>query len=290
MNTTNPPTTPAIPAVRDLTPRPGQSADEIKEWMRARARSNPGAISMLYRDYYGELVKTRPTKDNGDPAYHAWYASLTPAQKKAGEIAKQQKDADPKVQAQRKREAERDKQRRAVDPEYQAALAKKRVDYASRKGSPARAYRKGADALAPKEWAKRSRASVREELMMGRNPYPADKYDGRPDCEIKQDTRDRHMTRHVVCQHFLDSTSIDMSNKAEVVDLIGKVRAVTVTPPGDDDDIYALSLTLGALETLRTAKALQKKGDVYRLHAEIAAMRNSADLEQMKDIPGFGMF
>jgi len=286
MSPSTPPAVPlSIPAVRDLTPWPGQTADEIREWMLAKAASDPEATHRLHRLYYGELRKTCPVNDTADPEYWTWRDTLTPVQIEIASLAKAQKDADPKVQEARKREAERLKQ----SPEYQAALAKKRADYAAQKGGDVRAYRKGAAALTPKERDERSRAFLREELAAGRNPCPANKYDGRP--EIKESTRERRMARHVTCQHILDHASLDLNSKAEVLDLVSELHAaISTTAPDDSDVNHALSLILGAMETLRAAKALQRRGNAYRLHGDIAKARSDADFEAMKDIPGFGIF
>ena len=281
MTSTNPTAAPALPVVRDLTPRPGQSSEDIKSWFEARAKASPSDIPRLARLYYGELRKTCPAKDLTDPdedrAYQEWHATLTPEQLKVADLAKAQKDADPTVQAARKKAAERAKQA----PEYQQALAKKRADYADQKGGDVRPYRKGEAALTKKERVERSRAFLRGELAAGRNPYPADKYGA---AEVKQATLDSHMTRHLVCEHLLEHGDLDLDS-AEASGLIEQVHAVTSTEPIGENKAAARKLIAGAIETLRCAGAIRRSDGVWRLHRDA-----SADLEAMKDIPGFGIF
>lgn len=237
---------PVMQAV-DLTPRPGQSDVDIKAWMDAERPSTKS--NMLARKYAGAIYKTKPSREDDPAGEAAWREALTNLQKEVLAAAKRQKAADPKVQAAAKR-------RRAADTDYQQQLVRQRVEYRGRievdEGREVRGYRRGAKLTADEKKAERKarndelRARIREELMAGRNPFTPE---ARPNSM-------RHHANYAVCRWLLQHGDLDPANGKFVHDFSEHMDV-----PLDE----ARKLIAGAVELLRTAKAISKKGDLIYL-------------------------
>lgn len=303
MTTNTSPTQGAAPPF-DLTPRPGQADAEIAAWMGWKFPN--GLTNKSSRAYYGALVKGRP-RDKTSDEYREWMNGLTETQRGIAEDAHRQKDADPKVQAARKKqraarkaELAADKIRRAADPnyqpEYQAELEEKRAAYAATQGREIRPYRRDGKVLTEAERkAEKKRATdkvnagIRDDLASGRNPFSIARYD-RIDYAALQRTSWAKMLGTAVRQYLCDRLIANGEFNMADADLVQGVRAFCAKVEwcsDQPDDERARDLIGRAVNSLRAAGAISKKGDVVSLHRDIERQR---ELDEVKNNPNWGAF
>lgn len=287
------PSKPLPPA--SLTPYPGQPDAEVDMWFRANYPS--GRNEMSERKYAGALYNNpadpKPDRDDDPAAEKAWYERLTEYQERILSTARARKAADPKVIAKRKKDL-------ANWPEYQETLAQKRKDYAAEqaaKGLSVRPYRRrttkpDAATLKAEQIARNEgiRAGIRNSLIAKENPFkprdltekpPEDLgsklsvWDDRDEYLEKWETKKRtDYLKHQVCEVLLKDGQFTMSGFADEAWL----NEVT-----DEEAEAAFKSVVGIL---RVAKAISRKGDTIRLHADIIEEQNAND---MSGLPHFGM-
>lgn len=267
--------------VFDITPRAGQTDDEIDGWFRFNFPNGP--TDMSERLYWGSCLKDRPTDDKSDPAYYAWHERLTPRQREIAEIAKEKKSTDPKEVAARKA-------RRAKDIAYQIRLSEERANYRAKaelEGRQVRKYEKGAvksDAERKEDQRRRTdrlNARIRQDLAERRNPFPLDRFDSASE---KKATSDKHFARYLICEFILRDDSFDPSSD---------VHRTAISKFLDMSEEEAHHIMVGAINSLRAAGAIRRSGGKAFLHGDVLKLRaeadREADLDEIKHLPGFGI-
>lgn len=272
---TNP--NPAVASARTYTPFSGQPDADVVAWFRAKYPK--GLTPMSARAYSAALYNNDkpPSQDDDLAGYNAWYDRLTSYQRKVLEIAKRQKSVDPAVIAKRKA-------RRNADPYYQAQLETQRAQYAAMveagNDRPVRSYRRGAKLTDDEKKVERRernenlRARIRSALAVGRNPFEFE-------FDTVETTKDkRRLTNYEVCARLLEVGEFDPADNAQIVALSDSVDV-----PHDE----ARKMIAGAVEMLRTAKAISKSGGKIRLRDDL---KNQAEVEQsaLESLPNFGAF
>lgn len=266
----------AKPMAIDLTPRPGQSSAEVKAWMDSMRPSTKS--NMLARSYAREIYKTKPDRHSDPAAEAAWYAALTEFQRKVLKAAAQQRNADPKV-----REAE--KKRRAADPQYQRQLKRKRKDYGDRieaeEGRSVREYRRGAKPTQEQTQDESNarnetmRARIRDELAADRNPFDPDSLDN---VKASFDAVARLQMKYLICAKLLDPGVFDTANDPEAAGW-AKQSGISAAELN--------KLIDSAIEALRTAKAISRRGSKIYLHRDLVRKREARSMAGNKF---YGMF
>ncbi|MCT4332633.1 hypothetical protein MU516_07100 [Paracoccus sp. YLB-12] len=279
MTTNASPTQGATPPF-DLTPRSGQTDAEIAAWMKWKFPD--GITPMSARIYWGAVMNTKP-RDEDSPEGHEWVSSLTEFQRKIAKTASRQKEADPKVQAKRKAKRKADRIKRAADPnyqpEYQQVLAAKKAAYAAeieaKEGREVRPYVHGRTLTVAERKAERKRATdkvnagIRDDLASGRNPFSIAPYE---DFHAAQKSSWEKMmgtaTRQYLCDRLIANGEFNIAD----ADLVRGVRAFCAKVEwcsDQPDDHSARDLIGRAVNSLRAAGAISKKGDVVSLHPKV---------------------
>ncbi|WP_147435500.1 hypothetical protein [Paenirhodobacter hankyongi] len=228
--------------IKPLVPKlyAGQPDAETLTWFRAKYPN--GITAKSSRAYARELYKTKPDREEDPAGEQDWYSSLTDFQEKLLADANRQKRTDPKVKAARARA-------RAADPEYQTKLAKTRMEYADRaeaEGREVRSYRRNVTLTPDQKKTERNernekrREHIRTAIGRGQNPFAPSK---------------QHVA-FMVCARLLEMGRFDPINDPVVSDLAQKLSIT-------EDAVR--KLVGGAIETLRTAKAIRKDGAVIVL-------------------------
>ena len=274
----------AVDSARVFTPNAGQTDADVAAWFKLKYPE--GVTEKSSRAYTTELYKSRPRQAEDLKGYNAWYSDLTDRQRGIMADAKRRSDADPVNIAKRKA-------RRDADPYYQKQLKKQRQEYSdeitTKENRKVRSYRRNEN-LTDEEKKDRARAErrerndklrehIRDELAAGRNPFDQKKFD---DMNSDDDKEARHSAKWSLCDGLLKSDGFDTINDPRIVEL-AELHDLSI------EDAHRL--IRGAVEVLRTAKAIRKNGDTLRLRGDLANQEQGegeqADLEAL---PNYGMF
>lgn len=286
----------------DTNPAPGQSDAGIEAWRKLKFPDDD-KHNMFERLYAGELLKTRPSDYEGRGE---WQLSLTDRQREILDQASEKKEADLKVQAQRRQRAEkkrlneakrkRDGRLRLAD--HQNNLDERRAAYAAEKGGPVRSYNTslGAAAMTAVERkayqadrTQRMNDSLKAELASGRNPYQiaqlANKWDRMADLGRVLATVSRHSLCEVllVKGHFDPTESAVVQLVKEKCESLGGYIAQPQSAPSDEDCASAVKK---ALNGLRAAGLIRRDKGLVRKSREVEV----AEDQSIEKLPEYGIF
>lgn len=281
MNTSSAPThavdQPARPSpflVPPRSPRPGDDLEFTWLWLRWKTATTgkvePDAYTtrQYARALYENLADPKP-KRNDDPAGEAaWYGRLSEGQRILLEKAREARQLDPKVKAERKAELKR-------SAEHQGKLLKARLDYKlqveAEQDREVRIYVKGKTKAEIRNDRKarneKLRNKINARLQNGANPFRAIEYPNTNTC-IRIS---RERTKHLACEELLKDGSIDL----HCAETRSRFLKFVDVEPDDIDDLIA-----GAVEALRVAKAIRMQDGKVFLHKSIedALARSSSSL------------
>lgn len=260
-------------------PLAGDCETKVDAWMAAHYPE--GLTSKSAGAYARALYETQPDADRDIAGHHAWYGKLSDAQRAVLAQAKKNSDLDPARQALRKKQ-------RDNDPEYQAALVKKREQYrheAAAEGRNVRSYRRGGEVDSVTVRAERKarnvelRARIAESLANSRNPYADDA--GDPVETRYGEFRDA--VNYTLSQRLIDVGVFDL-DVDPALEATANAFGISVADARQE--------FLKAMETLRVAKAITKRGaKICRVtHSEWSRLQTKAKMPAMEELPEFGMF